>query len=143
MCETQTLRLSVRSLHNPKACSSCPPHTPIMSSLRRLAQTNHAISSPRTSESSAQASPSTPVKKNGYLPTPPRTRIVYPISPITSPSLSASTPFDWEAARTRKPPPYASPLGKRARAQRNGSPTRGVKRVVRKKSFIERFVLLA
>ncbi|KAK7693708.1 hypothetical protein QCA50_003280 [Cerrena zonata] len=115
-----------------------------MSSLRRLAQTNHAINSPRTSEASTQVSPSTPVKKNGFLPTTPRTRIVYPISPITSPSLSASTPFDWEAARARKPPPYASPLGKRVRAQRNGagSPTRGNKRVVRKKGFIEKITSL-
>ncbi|CAL1705050.1 unnamed protein product [Somion occarium] len=113
-----------------------------MSALRRFAQTNHAVTnSPRTSDSSAQASPSTPTKgQNGYLPSTPRTRLVYPISPVTSPSLSASTPFDWEAARAHKPPPYASPLArKRVRTlQHGGSPSTPLKRVIRKKGFVEK-----
>ncbi|KAH8106834.1 hypothetical protein BXZ70DRAFT_252616 [Cristinia sonorae] len=112
-------------------------------SLRRFAQTNSAAvsSSPRSPHSSAQASPSTPTK-NGP-PSTPRAQLVYSISPVTSPSLSASTPFDWEAARSRKPPPYASPLaGKRVRQLQNGSPT-GTKstpnkRVVRRKSMVEK-----
>ncbi|KAL4254114.1 hypothetical protein ABKN59_002459 [Abortiporus biennis] len=110
-----------------------------MSSLRRFAQTNAAAApgSPRVGDSSSLPSPSTPTRNT---PSTPRTRLVYPISPVTSPSLSASTPFDWEAARAHKPPPYASPLAnKRLRGVRNGSPTKGTpsKRVVRKRGFIE------
>ncbi|KAI9070010.1 hypothetical protein FKP32DRAFT_1670887, partial [Trametes sanguinea] len=86
-----------------------------MSSLRRLAQTNAAVSaSPARQGGSASASgapsPSTPVR---------RTRLVYPISPVTSPSLSASQPFDWEAARSRRPPPYATPQS--AKRKKRGS----------------------
>ncbi|THG99656.1 hypothetical protein EW026_g2757 [Hermanssonia centrifuga] len=60
---------------------------------------------------------------------------------MTSPSLSASTPFDWDAARARKPPPYSTPTaaGKRIRALRNDLATQGTptkQRVVRKKGLI-------
>ncbi|TFY51636.1 hypothetical protein EVJ58_g10459 [Rhodofomes roseus] len=121
-----------------------------MSSLRRLAQTNNAnvAASPRQHASaSSQASPTTPVR------TPQRTRIVYGNSPVTSPSISASTPFDWEAARSYKPPPYATPLAnRRLRGLRQGdvgSPATGSpgygtpnakrrERVVRKKSLVEK-----
>ena len=111
-----------------------------MSSLRRLAQTNAAVSaSPRTggaASASAAASPSTPVR-----PSTPRTRLVYPISPVTSPSLSASQPFDWEAARSRRPPPYATPLNAKRKNRSSDIGTPGKtpsKRVVRKKSLYER-----
>ena len=136
-------RATSRHPSQPKSLFFSPQRIQAMSALRRLAQTNNAINSPRMSDASTQASPSTPVKKNGILPTTPRTRISYPISLFTSPSRSASVPFDWEAARTRRPPPYASPLGRRARAQRNGatSPSRVAKRVVRKKGIIEKLVL--
>ncbi|KZT70117.1 hypothetical protein DAEQUDRAFT_689622 [Daedalea quercina L-15889] len=121
-----------------------------MSSLRRLAQTNNAnvAASPRQHASaSTQASPTTPVR------TPQRTRIVYPVSPVTSPSISASTPFDWEAAKSYKPPPYATPLAnRRVRGLRQsdigtpatGSPgfgtpnTRRRERVIRKKTIVEK-----
>lgn len=108
-------------------------------SLRRIAQANAAIhNSPRVSDSV----PSTPAKGSG-IPSTPRTRLVYPVSPVTSPSLSASTPFDWDAARARKPPPYASPLAnkQRGRGRQTGSPKSGPsKRVIRKKSFAEKYV---
>ncbi|KAI8989644.1 hypothetical protein BD414DRAFT_414315 [Trametes punicea] len=114
-----------------------------MSSLRRLAQTNAAVSaSPRAGGSasvSAVPSPSTPVRGN---PSTPRTRLVYPISPVTSPSLSASQPFDWEAARSRRPPPYATPIAgkRRQRGSDVGTPGMGTpgRRIVRKKSLYER-----
>ena len=112
-------------------------------SLRRFAQTNHAgaqATSPRSSDGSVGSSPSTPMKAKGTPPTP-RTRLIYPHSPLTSPSLSASTPFDWEAARLRKPPPYGTPLaGKRARAARKSSDTAPAapKRVIRRKGIVER-----
>ncbi|ETW85911.1 hypothetical protein HETIRDRAFT_310986 [Heterobasidion irregulare TC 32-1] len=101
--------------------------------LRRLAQTNNAtaVSSPRQATPATQ--PSTPK------------RTAYPIatSPLLGPSLSASRPFDWEAARSHRPPPYPSPvIAKRKAARKSeagvgtlGAPT---KRVVRKKSLCER-----
>ncbi|KAI0934498.1 hypothetical protein AcV5_006325 [Taiwanofungus camphoratus] len=132
--------------------------------LRRLAQTNNAAtatSSPRPSSSisspaSPGVSPSTPLRSGGAGPSTPRTRLVYPISPVTSPSLSASTPFDWAAARSRRPPPYATPVGKRVRGLRTsdvgtlgfaspglGTPgARKRERVVRKKGFLERITSL-
>lgn len=115
---------------------------PSMSSLRRFAQTNAAVSaSPRaggSTSASTAASPTTPVRGN---PTTPRARLIYPISPVTSPSLSASQPFDWEAARSRRPPPYSTPSGKRkSRSSDVGTPGMGTpgKRVVRKKSLYDR-----
>ena len=116
--------------------------SPTMSSLRRFAQTNAAVSaSPRAgSQSSASvgAGPTTPVQGSGA--TTPRTRLIYPISPVTSPSLSASQPFDWDAARLRRPPPYATPGKRKTRTSDFGTPLKGTpsKRVVRKKSLYER-----
>ncbi|KAI0341814.1 hypothetical protein BDW22DRAFT_1396666 [Trametopsis cervina] len=98
-----------------------------MSALRRFAQENHAS----TATSPASPAPSTPVRGQAG-PSTPRTRLVYPHSPLTSPSLSASTPFDWEAARARRPPPYATPLAKRTRTPAKKE------RVIRKKSLIEK-----
>ncbi len=109
-----------------------------MSSLRRFAQTNAAVSaSPRAgggASASTAPSPVTPVRQTT------RTRLVYPISPVTSPSRSASQPFDWEAARSRRPPPYATPSGKRKSLSNDvGTPGRTPgKRVVRQKSLYER-----
>ena len=112
--------------------------------LRRLAQAN-AMASPRRSShpsghrmtSSATGTPS--------LPTTPRARASYPItrSPLESLSISASLPFDWEAARGLRSPPY-SPLGPKRRGvprsdidSPNGKST-STKRVVRKKSLYEK-----
>ncbi|KAI0780717.1 hypothetical protein BD413DRAFT_499532 [Trametes elegans] len=110
-----------------------------MSTLRRFAQTNAAVSaSPRAAASNA-VSPTTPVRGN---PSTPRARLVYPISPVTSPSLSASQPFDWEAARSRRPPPYGTPISgkRRNRPSDAGTPAMGTpgKRIVRKKSLYDR-----
>lgn len=128
------------SLRPPQASVSASAPTTLMSSLRRLAQTNAAVSaSPRAGQASVSVGPTTPVRGSG--PSTPRTRLVYPISPVTSPSLSASTPFDWEAARARRPPPYATP--KRNSRQSDvgtaGKATPG-RRVVRKKSLYDRYV---
>ncbi len=133
------------ALCSPLSASRSVPASaqPSMSSLRRFAQTNAAVSaSPRTGGStsaSTAASPTTPVRGN---PTTPRARLIYPISPVTSPSLSASQPFDWEAARSRRPPPYpySTPSGKRKSRSSDvgtGMGTPG-KRVVRKKSLYDR-----
>lgn len=40
---------------------------------------------------------------------PQRYSLVYADSPLASPSLSATRPFDWDAARGLKPPPYQTP----------------------------------
>src|SRR6266581_7848042 len=84
--------------------------------LRRLAQAN-AMASPRrrSRHSNNHMSDST-------SPSPlstPKARASYPISrsPLESPSISASLPFDWEAARGLRSPPYY-PLGPKRRGGR-------------------------
>ncbi|KAH7871841.1 uncharacterized protein C8R40DRAFT_1120426 [Lentinula edodes] len=115
--------------------------------LRRFAQANNAsTASPNRSGASSNASP---VSVTPGLPvTPkPRGRVSIGIhqSPASTPSLSSSIPFDWEAARSRRPPPYASPSQNRSRGGRNsgsnssslnGTPAR--KAVVKKKSIVEK-----
>ncbi|KAI9466215.1 hypothetical protein BJY52DRAFT_1143177 [Lactarius psammicola] len=115
--------------------------------LRRLAQAN-AMASPRRSSSSANrrmstSTSSTPTSAPA-LPITPKTRVSYAISrsPLEYPSISASLPFDWEAARGLRDPPY-SPLGPKRREGRNsdfGTPDgkRTSRRSVRKKSLYER-----
>ncbi|GJE90907.1 DUF2418 domain-containing protein [Phanerochaete sordida] len=111
-------------------------------SLRRLAQKNNAATSTSPSPWGDAASPRTPIKGLPGPTTPRGTKMVYPLSPVTSPSKSASTPFDWDAARNRKPPPYATPIAnKRARLLQNAAdskPARPTQRLVRKKSLFER-----
>lgn len=104
----------------------------VLMALRRL-QENHASGSPQTQSGSLMSGP---------LPTTPRPRPSYLIhrSPADTPSISSSVPFDWEAARSRAPPPYASPLGKRPRksvgiATLTGTPRKGI---IRKKTIFER-----
>jgi hypothetical protein len=114
--------------------------------LRRLAQAN-AMASPtrRLSHPSTTTNYASTSLSPAPSPTTSRTRASYPItrSPLESPSISASLPFDWEAARGLRSPPY-SPLGPKRRGARksgidspNGmaAPT---KRAVRKKSLYER-----
>ncbi|KAH0583864.1 hypothetical protein H2248_009460 [Termitomyces sp. 'cryptogamus'] len=102
-------------------------------SLRRLAQANNAAvhtGSPRSPESnSGKDSP------RMSLPSTPRNRTFISAyrSPASTPSISSSIPFDWEAARSRKPAPYGTPGQNRVRGA--GTP---VKRVVREKGFVER-----
>ncbi|KAF8894624.1 hypothetical protein BD779DRAFT_1669104 [Infundibulicybe gibba] len=114
--------------------------------LRRLAQENYAASSgsPRTPDTI----PGTPAladsPTNSPLPSTPRGRISFGTyrSPASTPSISSSVPFDWNAARTRRPPPYATPPQNRPRKSMgvggsgSGAPAR--KAVVRKKSFLEK-----
>ncbi|KAH9951901.1 hypothetical protein B0H21DRAFT_3460 [Amylocystis lapponica] len=113
-------------------------------SLLRYAQTNSAgtqSASPRSASSASSSRPSTPIR-NGGLPLTPRTRISYPISPVTSPSLSASRAFDWEAARSGLPAPYATPLRGKGRKSAVGiqNTPKGTpgKKHVRKKTFLEK-----
>jgi hypothetical protein len=115
--------------------------------LRRLAQAN-AMSSPRRSSApfNRRATNSTPPSSSSHSATP-RPRVSYPItrSPLESPSISASLPFDWEAARGLRDPPY-SLLSPKRRSPRDseictpngkgGSPTK--QRAVRKKSLYEK-----
>lgn len=109
--------------------SSCDRSSLSRMALRRLAQENHASGSPQTPSRTLM---------NGPLPTTPRPRPSYPIhrSPADTPSISSSVPFDWEAARSRAPPPYASPLRTRPRKSVGADTPR--KGIVRKKSVFER-----
>ncbi|KAF9069608.1 hypothetical protein BDP27DRAFT_1383114 [Rhodocollybia butyracea] len=110
--------------------------------LRRLAQTNNASSASPSRSSSSNASPASNV-----LPVTPRPRgrasIGIHQSPASTPSLSSSVPFDWEAARSRRPPPYATPVQNRSRGSRSSgagsnSATPARKAFIKKKSFMEK-----
>jgi len=115
--------------------------------LRRLAQANamaptRRLSSPSDKRTTNYASTS---PSPAPAPVTPRARASYPItrSPLESPSISASLPFDWDAARGLRSPPY-SPLGPKRRGVRksgidspNGNAT-STKRAVRKKGYYER-----
>lgn len=141
---TRKRHVSCGPLPTSPALSSSPaPCPPTTMSLRRFAQTNNAgvtATSPRSSDSSIGSTPTTPNRPKAG-PSTPRTRLVYPHSPLTSPSLSANVPFDWEAARARKPPPYASPLAGRRRSMHPLPHATTVKKAVRKKGIIEKCVL--
>ncbi|KAF9264673.1 hypothetical protein L218DRAFT_196610 [Marasmius fiardii PR-910] len=65
----------------------------------------------------------------------PRQSIGIHHSPASTPSISSSIPFDWEAAKLRRPPPYATPARNGSRLAA-GTPAR--KAVVRKKSFADK-----
>ncbi|KAF9454499.1 hypothetical protein P691DRAFT_806680 [Macrolepiota fuliginosa MF-IS2] len=111
-------------------------------SLRRFAQENHAgvTGSPRTSASqSTNSSPKSPLANP---PSTPRNRPSIGIyrSPASTPSISSSIPFDWEAARSRRPPPYGTPQNKirKSMGVPNGDGTPARRAVVRKKSLYER-----
>ncbi|KAH6918577.1 hypothetical protein BKA70DRAFT_20519 [Coprinopsis sp. MPI-PUGE-AT-0042] len=115
--------------------------------LRRLAQHNHAATNTGTpvkrdtkdngSPMFRQSAPSTP-------PSTPRNRMSIGAyrSPVMGPSLSASVPFDWDAARSHAPPPY-TPLNRKLRkslaATATDSPRTEMRRaVVRKKSLFQK-----
>ncbi|KAF8163310.1 hypothetical protein B0H34DRAFT_795036 [Crassisporium funariophilum] len=106
--------------------------------LRRFAHENHALASPRSPEAGTGSSANAPP------PSTPRPRLSYSIhrSPADTPSISSSVPFDWEAARSRAPPPYSTPIKARGRKSVGTGTPNGIgtprKAVVRKKGFIER-----
>ncbi|KAJ8078784.1 hypothetical protein PM082_013067 [Marasmius tenuissimus] len=98
--------------------------------LRRLAQSNNAATAP-----SSPAAPVTPRPRAA------RQSIGIHHSPAATPSISSSTPFDWEAARSRRPPPYTTPARNGSRLSRGGTTASGTparRAVVRKKSFVEK-----
>ena len=114
--------------------------------LRRLAQTNNAASatgSPRdkTPRSGSTSGSSSPVTPSHGLPSTPRNRISYVQSPSATPSISSSIPFDWDAAKSMKPPPYGTPLQEKRKLGRKsvgGSGGTPRKAVVRKKGIVEK-----
>jgi hypothetical protein len=89
------------------------------------------------------ATPESPLDGRGpprLLPaTPKRHTLIHAASsPLSSPSLSASTPFDWAAARSRRPP--QTPIANAKKRQSLGGGGAGAaKRFVRKKSLVQRF----
>ncbi len=68
----------------------------------------------------------------------PRQSIAIHHSPASTPSISSSVPFDWNAARTRQPAPFSTPRS-RIRPSTSGLATPR-KAVIRKKSFFQKFV---
>ncbi|EIW85185.1 hypothetical protein CONPUDRAFT_135005 [Coniophora puteana RWD-64-598 SS2] len=127
-------------------------------SLRRFAHFNKGTSTPgspsvssehrsRTSiGTSTQNSSSSVGSPNGHANTPStpytpprRSNVQYINSPSATPSITHSTPFDWDAARARRPPPYATPRRPGSHGTQNGNePKTPRKSVVRKKGFVER-----
>lgn len=103
-------------------------------SLRRFAQAN-AANTPGTPHS-----PSPRLSGGTQTPVTPRTRVSYLDSPSSTPSISSSVPFDWEAVRSRRPPPYATPLSAKRKARLSGANAAASPRkaIVRKKGFFER-----
>jgi hypothetical protein len=104
--------------------------------LRRFAHENNAAASPRSPEGRPPPSP-----LNGFPPTTPRRSFGIHRSPADTPSISSSVPFDWDAARSRAPPPYSTPIKGRksvGTATPSGTPR---KAIIRKKGIIERRVL--
>jgi hypothetical protein len=108
-------------------------------SLRRFAQANNAANVPGSPHS-----PSPRVSGGTQTPVTPRNRVSYVHSPSLTPSISSSTPFDWDAARSRRPPPYASPLSAKRKSRTSTLPD-GVrpapKKLVKKKGMVERLVI--
>lgn len=109
--------------------------------LRRQAHTNHAAfanGSPRTmSPRSTGSGSSSPVPPGSGLPsTPLRNRISVLQSPSSTPSISSSIPFDWDAARSHRPAPYGTP-GQGTRGGRKGTGTPR-KAFIRKQGIVER-----
>ncbi|KAF8559584.1 hypothetical protein OG21DRAFT_464528 [Imleria badia] len=103
-------------------------------SLRRFAQVNAA------NVPDSPHSPSPHLTTGTQTPVTPRTRVSYVDSPSSTPSISSSTPFDWEAARSRRPPPYATPLSvkRKARMSTANAAATPRKAIIRKKGFVER-----
>ncbi|KAJ7774601.1 hypothetical protein DFH07DRAFT_800165 [Mycena maculata] len=110
---------------------------------RRAAMNNVGTSTSSTPQTpsgteSPAASPISPLA----LPQTPRNRasILVDRSPASTPSISSNIPFDWDAARARKPAPYATPQSMSKASRRSmgvpGTPVR--KGLVRKKGLIER-----
>lgn len=123
------------------SASSIFPTT--MSTLRRFAQANRATqASPGANASGSVSQPATPNAEDTIPITPARKpRVSYVRSPADTPSISSSTPFDWDAVRNKRPPPYGTPprtqtpAGKGQRANSSQS-----KRIVKRKGIIERQV---
>ena len=127
-----------------------------MSLYRRFVRDQYVSTSSTSSTATAVSTnglPATPRKKVLQTPvaqsTPkstPRTRIVNTPAPSdpNTPSLSASVPFDWNAARARLPPPYAATPDQRSRRKSTfGTPLRDSTprpKFVRKKSLYDRCV---
>lgn len=120
-----------RVCHCRQARVSCL-HTTM--ALRRFAQENNAMASPRSPATDVSDSP-----RAALPPRTPRNRQSYGLyrSPADTPSISSSVPFDWEAARTRTQPPYATPV-KGRKSVGTGMVGTPRKAVIRKKGLIER-----
>ncbi|KIY70912.1 hypothetical protein CYLTODRAFT_160914 [Cylindrobasidium torrendii FP15055 ss-10] len=104
---------------------------------RRLAQANSANSrgnaSSQTSSTTSPAPPPPVTPRNR-----PRRSVVISHSPATTPSISHTIPFDWDAVRTRQPAPFATPrrLGNGVNPQ--ATPARRRAPVVRKRTCFEK-----
>ncbi|TFK29946.1 hypothetical protein FA15DRAFT_630701 [Coprinopsis marcescibilis] len=116
--------------------------------LRRLAQQNYAAAStsstPRSNKT-FEIDPDSPLmqKSRPSTPSTPKSRVSIGVyrSPASTPSLSATVPFDWEAARSHAHPPFSTPAQKKIRKSMGVGSSDGArpsKRVVRKKGIVQK-----
>lgn len=102
--------------------------------------------SPLTPSTPSTASPAASPASPLVLPHTPRNRasVLVDRSPAATPSISSNIAFDWDAARARRPAPYATPQSVNRAPRRSmgvpGTPVR--KGVVRKKGLIERVMAI-
>lgn len=113
-------------------------------SLRRFAHENNTVLSPRSIDDTPNGTHHSPLSGPSTTNNAPRTRKSFGLhrSPADTPSISSSIPFDWEAARSRAPPPYSTPLKSRPRQSVGTSKTSNTRKaVVRKKGILEKLAL--
>ncbi|KAJ6502541.1 hypothetical protein C8R45DRAFT_622757 [Mycena sanguinolenta] len=107
--------------------------------LRRRAMNNASTSTPNTPNTPAAPSSDSPLPPLQLPITPQSNRpsIGFARSPAATPSRASNFAFDWDAARARKPGPYA--MTPQSKARRSvGVPGTPQRKVVRKRSLYER-----
>lgn len=155
------LRATFLNLSKSLPFQACFPPSPVhltKMSLRRQVHANNAgMTTPRRVladvNTNTPTTPRSPLYGNsspmGHIgspfttPSPSRAKVQMqvPPSPFNSESLSATRPFDWDAVRQHRPPPYGSPMSSARRKarlseMRSDSDTR---RAVRKKTWREKY----
>jgi hypothetical protein len=113
--------------------------------LRRRAMNNASTSTPDTpnTPNTASPSPASPLPPLQLHTPRNRASIFVDRSPAATASRSSNFPFDWDAARARRPAPYATPQSISKASRRSvgagaGTPRKGI---VRKRGFFERYLV--
>lgn len=109
-----------------------PKPTRTTMALRRLAQENNVATNSPKARNGEQDSLGLPFASRSL-----RYR-----SPASNASLSATIPFDWEAARAQRPPPLSTPSKSRKSLVNGANVNSPIRRaVIRKKNILEKYVV--